>query len=193
MHTDLPGSQNRPFSAPRANSPCRIAYIRAPFWASPGCYGRSACFSHPVQMSQRGARAAAVKACLVIHNDEDGCVPTEPAETSPVASAVYILASRALDAGADAALHQPPQACHCCSHIRGRGPKVEEGRASPAISGACCRHTGDCQIGRKAAEDCACGGCCTGRRTGRHTCTSFAAFAEAALYPAHCDCREGAG
>ena len=37
MHTDLPGSQNRPFRAPRANSPCRIAYIRAPFWASPGC------------------------------------------------------------------------------------------------------------------------------------------------------------
>eukprot|EP00964_Phaeocystis_antarctica_P002597 scaffold1361_cov66-Phaeocystis_antarctica.AAC.2 len=28
MRTDLPGSQNRPFRAPRANSPCRIAYIR---------------------------------------------------------------------------------------------------------------------------------------------------------------------
>ena len=27
---------------------------------------RSACFPHPVQMSQRGVRAAAVKACLVI-------------------------------------------------------------------------------------------------------------------------------
>ena len=25
MHTDLPGKQNRPFRAPRANSPCRIA------------------------------------------------------------------------------------------------------------------------------------------------------------------------
>ena len=31
---------------------------------------RSACsFSHPVQMSQRGVRAAAAKACLVIYND----------------------------------------------------------------------------------------------------------------------------
>ena len=31
---------------------------------------RSACFPHPVQMSQRGVRAAAVKACLVIYNDD---------------------------------------------------------------------------------------------------------------------------
>ena len=35
---------------------------------------RSARFPHPVQVSQRGVRAAAVKACLVIYNDEFGCV-----------------------------------------------------------------------------------------------------------------------
>ena len=39
---------------------------------------RSACFPHPVQMSHRGVRAAAAKACLVIYDDHIACVDSKP-------------------------------------------------------------------------------------------------------------------
>ena len=49
---------------------CSVRPDRDPTAEARSPPARSACFSHPVQMSQRGVRAAAVKAYLVIYKDK---------------------------------------------------------------------------------------------------------------------------
>ena len=54
---------------------CSVRPDRDPTAEARSPPARSACFSHPVQMSQRGMRAAAVKACLVIYKTQLVSVP----------------------------------------------------------------------------------------------------------------------